>query len=120
MMRTFRERAAIAALALAALIAADGCSSKPKPMGVELQKETRFQSEWKKYLELPQYKAIAVAGDINGVYASGVSQGQSDWQVAVIEALKQCEARRKERGITQPCSTFAIGVPQPATAGPQP
>jgi hypothetical protein len=117
----FRERSGIAAaLALVALVAAAGCGSKREPMGVELQKQTRFQSEWKKYLQLPQFKAMAVAGDINGVYASGVSQGQSDWQVAVVEALKQCESRRKERGITQPCSTFAIGVPQPATAGPKP
>ena len=111
-MRKYRERSGIAAaLAFAAVLAA-GCKSAP--MGIKMEKETRFQSEWKKYLALPQYKAIAVAGDINGVYASGVSQGQSDWQVAVMLALKDCEARRKERGITQPCSTFAIGVPQPA------
>jgi hypothetical protein len=112
-MRKSRERSGIAAaLAVAALLA--GCRSAHEPMGIKLEKETRFQSEWKKYLELPQYKAIAIAGDINGVYASGVSQGQTDWQVAVVQALKECEVRRKERGIAQPCSTFAIGMPQPA------
>ena len=112
-MRKSRERAGISALAFAALLAT-GCRSAHEPIGIKLQEQTRFQSEWKKYLALPQFKAIAIAGDINGVYASGVSHGQADWQVAVVEALKDCEARRKERGIAQPCSTFAIGMPQPA------
>lgn len=91
------------------LLTLAGCRHAANPFAAE---ETGFEAEWKRYVALPQFKAMAVAGDTNGVYVSGTSHGRSSWQEAIAEAYALCEKRRTERGISTPCRPHAIGEPQ--------
>src|SRR5512134_3402282 len=74
-----------------------GCGRAGKPIGIPLRAKTQFQSEGKRYLSLPEEKSLAVAGDLDGVYASGIAQGAASTEAAIADALAWCEQRRKDR-----------------------
>jgi hypothetical protein len=93
-----------------------GCFRSPRPVGVKLREQTRFESEWKGYLRLAPFKSLAVAGDLNGVYVSGFAQLSATRELAVEGALQHCRQRRLDRRIADPCRTYAVGdekVPDP-------
>jgi len=53
-------------------------------------------------------RAIAVAGDLNGVYASGFAYAYPIQALANDEALENCEERRIDRRIEGECRLYAI------------
>jgi hypothetical protein len=69
---------------------------------------TQFDSEWKNYQRLGSLKAIAVAGDLNGVYVSGFAFAYPIQVLANDEALENCEERRVDRRIKDECRLYAI------------
>lgn len=90
------------------LLLLSGCVRIDAPIGIELRAKTRFESEWKHYLELPTHKSLAVAGDPSGVYASGSTFGYGDRAAAVRDALNFCRERRADRRVTDECRTYAV------------
>jgi hypothetical protein len=78
-------------------------------IGIPLRAKTRFRAEWRDYLTLPEEKAIAVAGDVEGLYVSGVAHGLTSAEAAVREAVARCERRRADRWIAAPCRPYAVG-----------
>jgi hypothetical protein len=74
-----------------------------------MRTRTRFETEWRDYRKHPREKAFAVAGDLNGLYVSGVAFGHSSAESAVTEALQHCEQRRADRRIIADCRIYATG-----------
>ncbi len=102
-------RAIVATLGLL-LFAMGGClRSGGSPMGIPLRGTTQFESEWKNYQRLGSLKAIAVAGDLNGVYVSGFAYAYPIQALANDEALENCEERRADRRVADECRLYAIG-----------
>jgi hypothetical protein len=87
------------------------------PMGIRLRTMTRFESEWKNYQRLGSLKALAVAGDLNGVYVSGFAYAYPIQSLANDEALENCEERRADRRVEDACRLYAIGDDQVREAG---
>ena len=117
-------RARLAALG-ALLLAAGGClRSGGTPMGIPLREVTRFEADWGFYQRLRERKALAVAGDLGGVYVSGFAYAYPTQSLANGAALERCEERRADRGIEAPCGLYAIGNTRageaPAAAVPAP
>ena len=117
-------RAPLGALA-ALLLAAGGClRSGGTPMGIPLREVTRFEADWGFYQRLRERKALAVAGDLGGVYVSGFAYAYPAQSLANSAALDRCEERRADRGIESPCALYAIGNARtaelPAAALPAP
>jgi hypothetical protein len=104
--RTACIRRGTIVLAMTTLV---GCVPAGRPIGIPLRHQTQFQSEWKGYLNLPGEKSLAVAGHLDGVYASGHAQGAASTDSAVRDALARCEQRRIDRHIPAECETYAIG-----------
>ena len=78
-------------------------------MGVPLRTTTQFESEWRSYQRLTGLKALAVAGDLNGVYVSGFAWGYPIQRLANQEALENCEERRRDRRVEDACRLYATG-----------
>ena len=95
-------------------VAAAACTRSP--IGMPLPETTRFECEWKNYSRLQPNKAIAIAGDRQGVYVAGYAYAQASEVEAVEAALAACEGRRADRRIDAPCRTFAIGQHEVETA----
>ena len=87
------------------------------PMGVPLREVTQFESEWKNYQRLGSLKALAVAGDLNGVYVSGFAFAYPIQALANDEALENCEERRADRRVADKCRLYAIDDDQIQEAG---
>jgi hypothetical protein len=92
-----------------ACLASLGCAALRAPVGIPVRAQTRFRTEWRDYLWLPGEKAIAVAGDVEGLYVSGVAHGLASAEAAVREAVARCERRRVDRGIAAACRLYAVG-----------
>ena len=102
-------RVTLAALGVL-LFAVGGCMrSGGSPMGIPLREMSQFDSEWKNYQLLRSLKALAVAGDLNGVYVSGFAFAYPVQALANDEALENCEERRPDRRVEQECRLYAIG-----------
>jgi hypothetical protein len=78
-------------------------------IGVTLRSTTQWENEWRRYGELTSFKALAVAGDLNGVYVSGFAHAYPLQSLANDEALDACEERRVDRRVEGPCHLYAIG-----------
>ena len=102
-------RVTLAALAVC-LLAAGGClRSGGSPMGIPLREVTQFESEWENFQRLRPLKALAVAGDLDGVYVSGFAYAYPIQALANAEALENCDERRADRRIEQECRLYAVG-----------
>lgn len=86
-----------------------GCASWGRPIGIPLRNQTRFASEWESYRELPGFKALAVAGDLDGTYVSGWTSEYREQGKATADALNRCDERRRDRRIADECRIYAIG-----------
>lgn len=99
-------------LALAFLTAAaggsNGCGRARKPMGIELRSTARFDAELRKYASFGSEKSLALAGDPRGVYVLGYGHALADENDAIAHALADCEIRRRDRKIEDPCRTIAV------------
>jgi len=110
-------RVTLAALAVC-LLAAGGClRSGGSPMGIPLREVTQFESEWKNFQRLRPLKALAVAGDLDGVYVSGFAYAYPIQALANAEALENCDERRADRRVEQECRLYAIGDEPMAETG---
>jgi len=78
-------------------------------MGVPLRERTQFEAEWRRYQALTNKKALAVAGDLRGVYVSGFAWAYPVQDLASDEAMENCEERRTDRRIEQACRLYAVG-----------
>jgi hypothetical protein len=95
---------------VASLVAVGGCfRSGGSPMGVALKSRTQFESEWRGYQRLTGMKALAVAGDLQGVYVSGFAWAYPVQKPANREALENCEERRADRRVEPECRLYAVG-----------
>lgn len=92
------------------------CNLGPGRIGVRLEKMPRFDWEWGRYLEIPGCKSLAVAGNPEGVYVSGVASESESLEEAIGEALALCDARRADRGVDEVCQIYAVGD-RPVAAG---
>jgi hypothetical protein len=102
-----RGRVIAIAAAVAAWLDFAACAGGPS-IGIRLPKLTRFDAEWRTYKKLPAFKSLAVAGDRDGIYVSGVAYDHRHRESAVEAALRYCEERRIDRRIAAPCETVAI------------
>jgi hypothetical protein len=102
-----RRRARVALL-LAAAAGFAGCRSA-QPIGVPLRERTRWESEWQSYQRFSEKKALAVAGDIQGRFVTGIATGRATEQDAVKAALDDCALRRADRRLADECRIYAIG-----------
>lgn len=102
------SREALACLLLPALVLG-ACRSVDHAIGVPLRERTRFEAEWRSYRDLEPHKALAVAGDVEGAYASGFAFGKASRAEAEQAALEQCARRRADRRLAAPCRLHAVG-----------
>jgi hypothetical protein len=93
---------------LCALVTA-GCLGSRGAIGVEQRAKSRFESDWRRYLKLPSAKALAVAGDVEGVYVSGVAYAEPSDAAARAHAMERCQRRRLDRRIVAECRPYAVG-----------
>jgi hypothetical protein len=103
------SREAWACLLLAALVLVGACRSSGHAIGVPTRERTRFESEWQSYRDLEPEKALAVAGDVDGAYASGFAFGKASRHEAEQGALEDCARRRADRRLDAPCRLYAVG-----------
>lgn len=102
------RHACVALLAIAAAVSS-GCRSAAQPIGVPLNERTRWESEWRKYQRFEGQKAIAVAGDMQGQFVTGIATGRATQEEAVKAAMDDCAQRRVDRRLTDECRIYAIG-----------
>lgn len=86
------------------------CSRSARTIGISMSAApTRFEREWRAYRKHPPQKALAVAGNLMGLYVSGVAFGDSSDILAREQALSNCEQRRADRRLEAACRMYAIG-----------
>jgi hypothetical protein len=85
-----------------------GCVRSRKPIGVPLVTTARFEAELRKYASFGSRKSLALAGDPHGVYVLGYGHALAEEEDAIARALADCEVRRQDRRIPDPCRTIAI------------
>ena len=79
------------------------------PMGIEVKSVSQFQSEWRAYSGHIGFKALVVAGDLEGVHVSGYAFLYPTEDTAIEAAFEYCEGRRTDRRITEKCRLYAVG-----------
>lgn len=103
------KAAAVVGAAVLSACILGGCASWGRPIGMPMRSKTRFASEWKDYAAMAGFKALAVAGDVDGLYVSGWTSEYCEQQRATADALRYCEQRRRDRRIAGECRVYAIG-----------
>jgi len=58
---------------------------------------------------MPDERAIAVSGDLEGLWVAGATGGHRTRLAASEEALAECERRRRVRRVAAPCHLYAVG-----------
>jgi hypothetical protein len=96
------------AVVVAVALISGGCMRSRKPIGVPLVSTARFESELRKYASFGLRKSLALAGDPHGAYVLGYGHALADEEDAVARALADCDLRRRDRRIGDPCRTIAI------------
>jgi hypothetical protein len=69
-----------------------------------------FAQVWRRFLELPEERALAVAGDLRrNPWVAGISGGRATREEAEEAALAACHERRTLRRIQDACQLYASG-----------
>lgn len=69
-----------------------------------------FARIWQDYLELPEERALAVAGDLRrNPWVAGVVGGYATREEAEEAALAACRVRRHQRRMQDACQLYASG-----------
>jgi hypothetical protein len=90
-------------LLLGSVLAA-ACAAKPNAP------HTALATVWRDYRELPDQRALAIAGDLRqNRYVAGASGGHATIPEAEAGALRECAARRLKLRQQAPCRLYAIG-----------
>jgi hypothetical protein len=67
-------------------------------------------SVWRDYQRLPEERALAVAGELRGDrWVAGATGGHADREAAEAAALAECQKRRLEKRMQDPCLVYASG-----------
>lgn len=103
------RRTAWLALLLVATAGFAGCRSPAQPIGVPMRDRTRWEAEWRTYQRFEGPKALAVAGDMQGQFVTGIATGQATQEDAVKAAMEDCAQRRADRRLMEACRIYAIG-----------
>lgn len=119
MMRTTQRQAYRATYALfsaaVALLVVSGCGAQRfparHPMGVPLRGTSRYEKELELFKGIKAaHKSLAMAGVRDGIFVLGYSTcDATSAEVAMAEALADCEKRRHDRRIEAPCRTIPVG-----------
>ena len=64
---------------------------------------------WRDYQALPEQRALAIAGDPERIWVSGISGGQESLEEAEEAALSECRRRRAQRRMQAACQLYALG-----------
>ena len=70
----------------------------------------KMESMWRDYGEMPDQRALAIAGDPEGRWVGAATGGHSTLAKAEAGALEQCEERRARRRLPGPCRVYARGA----------
>lgn len=94
-------RTSLMAMALAVILAGTaGCAlGPPKPT---------FQRRFDRYRSLPGSKAMAVAGDLHGQFASGFGYGWLSTGLAIDKAFEECNVWRRSLRVASKCRLYAV------------
>jgi len=93
-------KCALALLSLSALLA--GCTT-------DAPKKSLFERRFERYRSVALPKAMAVAGDLDGVWAAGYAHRGTSAGLSIIEALERCDRNRSRFGIAAECRIYAVG-----------
>ena len=96
----------LAAFALALLFSlAVACISNPS----REQPHRGIERLWSDFIALPQQRALALAGDPDGIWVAGAGSGEPSQAAAEKTALAACAAKRDARRMQSPCLLYATG-----------
>ena len=94
------RRLALVALCLGvALLGCSGVSGLPRG----------FDKLWNEYREMPDERAMAIAGDPEHLWVAGATGGHRTREAALEAALAECERRRLVRRVVSLCRLYAVG-----------
>ncbi len=80
------------------------CASRPA------EPELTLTEVWAEYRELPDQRALAVAGILRqGRWVSGASGGHATSEAASASALRECQERRLRLRTPSACRLYAVG-----------
>ncbi len=68
-----------------------------------------MKSTWRQYLELPDERALALAGDPDFLWVAGAASSRATRRDAEQGALEACAVRRQKRRLQAPCRLYAVG-----------
>ena len=92
-----------AVLALTLLLSlAVSCTSNPTR-----QPHRGIERLWSDFSALPQQRALALAGDPDGIWVAGAGSGEPSPAAAEKTALAACAAKRGARRMQSPCLLYA-------------
>ncbi len=91
---------ALALGAVAALACADGRAGGPH-RGIE--------QLWRDFTALPRERALAIAGDPDGLWVAGAAGGEPSQEAAEARALEVCAGKRATRRLQMPCRLYSTG-----------
>ena len=95
-----RSALLLAGVACAQLACASSGPGPPEPL----------KRLWREYLELPEQRALVIAGDPEtSRWVAGASGGQASAEDAEQAALAECRRRRVLRRMRAPCLPYAVG-----------
>ena len=101
--RPRRKAAAWAWVSAFLLLLLSGCANDPNAPHRQLIRV------WHEYLEIPDHRALAIAGDPRrSRWITAASGGHSTQDTAKEDALRECRARRKIRRLQPQCVIYAV------------
>jgi len=99
-----RRRTAATAFAWGILLLLCSCATKPN------SPHRNLTQVWHEYLEIPDQRALAIAGDPRrNRWVTAASGGHSTRIEAEEGALRECRVRRKIRRLQPACVLYAVG-----------
>jgi len=110
--RTFRPersrlvswRRGVAAVVVASLLALGCAFSPPRD-----RPHRGIEALWRDFVALPRERALALAGDPDGLWVAGASGGERSEAAAEESALAVCADKRAARRMQDPCRLYATG-----------
>ncbi len=87
-------------LTAASLACVDGYAPRPH-RGIE--------GLWRDFIALPRERALALAGNPNGLWVAGAAGGEVSQEAAEETALAECARKRAARRLQVPCLLYATG-----------
>jgi len=64
---------------------------------------------WREYVEMPDERAFALAGDPHRVWVGAAGGGYATREIAEESVIAECMQRRAARRMQEPCRLYATG-----------